>query len=161
MMKWVPWTYLARRAAMAHGFTDTIAVVTSLRRFAQPSEVHEPVELVRAGVQFHARGLINSRVIQHNLDWIWPYWVARQYDPKDDAFIPRSFSITHVNLTHRNWTAIGIPECEQMPIVDPRGLVTPHFDGWSLDGWIVAPQGIQLFPSRCRNAEQSLAIQKD
>ncbi len=22
-------------------------------------------------------------------------------------------------------------------LVDPRGLVTPFFDGWSLDGWVV------------------------
>ena len=51
-------------------------------------------------------------------------------------FIPRAFSITHVNLTHRNWTAIGVPDRDFLPIVDPRGLVTPLWDGWSLDGWI-------------------------
>jgi len=32
--------------------------------------VAEPIELLRAGVVFHARGLINARVIQHNLDWV-------------------------------------------------------------------------------------------
>jgi hypothetical protein len=71
--------------------------------------VSEPIELLRAGVVFHARGLINSRVIQHNLDWVWPYWIERQFDPNDVSFIPRAFSITHINLTHRNWTAIGYP----------------------------------------------------
>ena len=85
----------------------------------------------------HARGLINTKAIQHNLDWVWPYWVERQFDPNDPSFMPRAFSITHINLTHRNWTALGLPECAAMPLVDPRGLITPHFDGWSLDFWII------------------------
>ncbi|MDZ7581672.1 MAG: hypothetical protein U5R30_13990 [Deltaproteobacteria bacterium] len=114
----------------------------------------EPIELLRAGVVFHARGLINSRVIQHNLDWVWPYWIERQFDPYDDSFIPRAFSITHINLTHRNWTAIGYPDCEELPIVDPRGLLTPILDGWSLDGWLLAEDGRCLLPSRAADCRQ-------
>jgi len=147
-MKWLPWRFVIRRVASAHGFLDPIAVLSRLHRFAQPSEVGEPIELLRAGVVFHARGLINSRVIQHNLDWVWPYWIERQFDPRDDAFVPRAFSITHVNLTHRNWTAVGWPDCPELPIVDPRGLLTPLFDGWSLDGWITTDDGRWLLPSR-------------
>ncbi|MFO7687904.1 MAG: hypothetical protein R6V60_17625 [Desulfobacterales bacterium] len=73
---------------------------------------------------FHTRGLINSRVIQHDLDWVWPDWIERQFDPYDAAFIPRAFAITHINLTHRNWTAIGYPDCAELAISDPRGLVS-------------------------------------
>jgi hypothetical protein len=127
-----------------------------LHRFAQPSEVGEPVELLRAGVVFHARGLVNSRVIQHNLDWVWPYWIERQFDPEDDAFVPRAFSITHVNLSHRNWTAIGWPDCQELPIVDPRGMLTPWFDGWSLDSWLVMDDGQRLLPSRAELCSQRL-----
>ncbi|MDO9049651.1 MAG: hypothetical protein Q7U66_18190 [Methylobacter sp.] len=147
-MKWLPWRFLIRRVARAHGFLDPMSVLAGLHRFAQPSEVGEPIELLRAGVVFHARGLINSRVIQHNLDWVWPYWIERQFDPHDDAFVPRAFSITHVNLTHRNWTAVGRPDCPELPIVDPRGLLTPLFDGWSLEGWIMTDDGRWLLPSR-------------
>jgi len=100
-LKWFPWRFIVRRVARAHGFLDPIALLAHLRRFAQPSEVHEPIELLRAGVVLHARGLLNSRVLRHNLDWVWPYWVERQFDPKDNAFIPRAFSLTHINLTHR------------------------------------------------------------
>lgn len=125
-----------------------------LRSFAQPSEVGEPIELLRAGIVFHARGLINSKVIQNNLDWVWPYWVERQFDPRDDAFIPRSFSVSHINLTHRNWTAIGLPDCDALPIVDPRGLLTPLYDGWSLDGWIIDDQGRVLLPSSAADSRQ-------
>src|SRR5262249_31624897 len=130
-----------------------------LQRFAQPSEVTEPIELLRAGVVFHARGLLNARAIQHNLDWVWPFWVQRQFDPHDVAFVPRAFSITHVNLTHRNWTAVGLPDCDWLPIVDPHGLVTPNFDGWSIDAWVLPQAGEPLFPSRAPGAEQRLVLQ--
>jgi hypothetical protein len=157
-LKWLPWRFLIRRIARAHGFLDPIALLARLHRFAQPSEVGEPVELLRAGVVFHARGLVNSRVIQHNLDWVWPYWIERQFDPHDDAFVPRAFSITHVNLTHRNWTAIGWPDCEELPIVDPRGMLTPWFDGWSLDSWLVTDDGQRLLPSRAQSCNQQLKL---
>jgi hypothetical protein len=66
--------------------------------------VAQPIELLRAGVAFHARGLVNNRVIQHNLDWVWPYWVERQFDPRDDAFVPRGFSITQrIEKETPNW----------------------------------------------------------
>ncbi len=153
-MKWLPWRFVIRRIARAQGFLDPIALLARLHSFAQPSEVGEPIELLRAGVVFHARGLINSRVIQHNLDWVWPYWIERQFDPRDPSFVPRAFSITHINLTHRNWTAIGHPDCEELPIVDPRGLLTPFLDGWSLDGWLLAADGRCLLPSRAADCRQ-------
>lgn len=153
-MKWLPWRFVVRYAARRQGFLDPIALLARLHSFAQPSEVGEPIELLRAGVVFHARGLINSRVIQHNLDWVWPYWIERQFDPLDVSFIPRAFSITHINLTHRNWTAIGYPDCQELPIVDPRGLLTPLLDGWSLDGWLLAEDGRSLLPSRAADCGQ-------
>ena len=117
--RWFPWKQLVSRAARARGFVDPVKLLARLESFAQPLEVKEPLELLRAGMVFHARGLLNTGAIQHNLDWIWPFWVERQYDPRDDAFIPRAFSLTHVNLTHRNWTAVGIPDFDELPIVDP------------------------------------------
>ncbi|HEY0634907.1 MAG TPA: hypothetical protein VGE00_05950 [Gammaproteobacteria bacterium] len=153
-MKWLPWRLVVRYVARKQGFLDPIALLARLHGFAQPSEVGEPIELLRAGVVFHARGLINSRVIQHNLDWVWPYWIERQFDPYDVSFIPRAFSITHINLSHRNWTAIGYPDCEELPIVDPRGLLTPFLDGWSLDGWLMSEDGRFLLPSRATTCRQ-------
>ncbi len=152
---WLPLRWIIRKAATAQGFLDPVEILGRLRGLAQPSEVGEPIELLRAGVVFHARGLINSKVIQHNLDWVWPYWVERQYDPRDRSFLPRAFSVTHVNLTHRNWTAIGHPDLDSLPIVDPRGLLTPLLDGWSLDAWVLAEDGRQLFPSRAVECTQT------
>ncbi|MGB5986135.1 MAG: hypothetical protein WBG37_12595 [Desulfobacterales bacterium] len=143
---WLPWKFILRRLARGSGFVDPVALLAQFHRFAQPSEVAAPVELLRAGMVFHARGLINARTIQGNLDWVWPFWVQKQFDPRDKAFVPRSFALTQVNLTHRNWTAVGLPGHPQYPLVDPRGMVTPFFDGWSVDAWIIAPDGENLLP---------------
>src|SRR5690349_24829287 len=116
-MRWLPWRFLVRRVARSQGFLDPINLLANLRRFSQPSEVMAPTELLRAGAVLQARGLINSQAIQHNLDWVWPYWVERQFDPRDPAFVPRAFNVTHINLTHRNWTAVGVPDSEELPIV--------------------------------------------
>jgi hypothetical protein len=140
---------------------DPATLLAKLRGFAQPSEVGEPLELLRAGIVFHARGLVNSKAIQHNLDWVWPYWVERQFNPDDPSFIPRAFSFSHINLTHRNWTAVGLPDTPVYPIVDPRGLVTPLHDGWSLDFWIITDRGKRLLPSKLADAAVSQVLSFD
>src|SRR6056297_431765 len=154
LKRWLPWNYLIKFAARRYGVMDPLTLMARLRRFSQPSEVQEPIELLRAGILFHARGLVNTRAIQHNLDWVWPFWVEKQFDPKDPSFIPRAFSFSHVNLTHRNWTAVGCPGSASYPIVDPRGLVTPLYDGWSLDAWLITADGRRLFPSRAATVDQ-------
>ncbi|MGC4073845.1 MAG: hypothetical protein QM760_15300 [Nibricoccus sp.] len=160
MKSWLPWRYLLRRAARSRGFIDPFEFLARLRQFSQPSEVQEPIELIRAGVVFHARGLINTKVIQNNLDWVWPYWVARQFDPGDDSFLPRAFSFSHVNLTHRNWSAVGVPGMETFPIVDPRGMVTPREDRWSLDWWFLPDEGEAFYPSQTKDAKQVLSFER-
>jgi putative flippase GtrA len=157
--RWFPWRALVSNAALKQGFLDPIKLLSQLQNFAQPSEVAAPTELLRSGVVLHARGLINSLAIQHNLDWVWPYWVECQYDPNNDAFIPRSFSLTQINLTHRNWTALGIPGGSEFPIVDPRGLVTPFYDSWSMDVWIIPEEGLPLIPSRLPDVKQRMLIE--
>jgi len=156
-----PWKYLVRRLAKRGGFIDPFSLLERLERFAQRSEVSVPAELLRAGVAFHARGLLNTKAIQTNRDWVWPYWVEEQFDPASDAFLPRAFSITHVNLTHRNWTGLGLPGCAHYPVVDPRGLLTPYLDGWSIDAWVVDAEGQWLFPSRQSSATQTESVEDD
>ena len=153
------WSFFLRHLARSQGFLDPITVFSNLQRFSKPSEVWVPTELLRSGAVMHARGLINSQAIQHNLDWVWPYWVTRQFDPIDASFIPRAFNVTHINLTHRNWTAVGVPDLAEFPIVDPRGLVTPHFDGWSIDAWVLKENKAHLIPSRLAKAHQKLLME--
>lgn len=154
--KWLPWKYIFRKIALYHGFADPVAVLSHIRRFSQPAEVNEPIELLRAGVVFHARGLINGRVIQHNMDWLWPWWINRQFNPNNEAFIPGAVSFSHVNLSGRNWTAVGIPDYANYPIVDPRGMVTPFWDGWSIDSWFITEKGEILAPCQMQNVAQTM-----
>ncbi len=158
LLNLLPTRFLVTRAARAYGFLDPVKLLASLRNFAQPSEVGEPIELLRAGMLFHARGLLNTKAIQNNLDWVWPYWVERQFNPADESFIPRAFSFSHINLTHRNWTAVGQPDVPYYPIVDPRGLVTPLFDGWSLDLWFLPESGPPLLSSKLPEFRQELDV---
>ena len=158
LKQWIPWTFLLKRTARAYGVIDPVSFLARLRRFAQPSEVQEPIELLRAGIEFHARGLINTKAIQHNLDWLWPFWVEKQFNPRDPSFIPRAFSFSHVNLTHRSWTAVGQPHLPLYPVIDPRGLLTPLYNGWSIDCWVVSADGRRLYPSRTESADQSWEI---
>jgi hypothetical protein len=156
LRRWIPWQRIISRVARGKGFLDPVQFVAQLSRFAQPSEVRAPIELLRLSSVLQARGILNSQALQHNLDWVWPYWINRQYDPRSPSFVPRAFSVTHINLTHRNWTAVGLPNCGEYPLVDPRGLVTPLYDGWSLDHWLIRDDGHHLFPSRIAEATQTL-----
>jgi hypothetical protein len=160
LTKWLPWKFIIKKAARQYGFLDPFTLMARLRRFGHPSEVHEPIELLRAGVIFHARGLINTRVIQYNLDWIWPFWIVKQFRPIDRSFIPRGFAFSHINLTHRNWTAVGHPEMPYYPIVDPKGLVTPYLDGWSVDFWIRSGNRL-LAPSEADSVHQHLDLESE
>ncbi|MFW6080962.1 MAG: hypothetical protein ACOC7W_03535, partial [Desulfosalsimonas sp.] len=161
LTRWLPWRFIIRRAAKRFGIIDPIGLAAKVRRFSQPSEVQEPIELLRAGIIFHARGLVNTKAIQYNLDWIWPFWVQRQFNPSDYSFIPRGFAFSHVNLTHRNWTAAGHPDLPVYPIMDPRGMVTPLYDGWSLDCWIIDPEGRRFIPSMLGDNASRQRIEAD
>ena len=157
-LQWRLGSFAVRVAAAAEGFPDPILLLSNLRRFAQPSELTAPRELLRAGAVMQARGLINSQAIQHNLDWVWPYWVERQFDPADESFLPRAFNISHLNLTNRNWTAVGFPDSMELSIVDPRGLVMPFMDSWSVDAWVVTREGFKVIPSRLKVVRQEFLM---
>jgi len=148
--------------ARAHGFIDPAVLLTRLSNFTQGSDLSVPVELMRAVSVLYARGMLNAYVIQQNMDWIWPFWVTQQFDPKNISFIPRAFSITNINLTHRNWTAVGLPDIGKTPIVDPRGLIMPFWDSWSLDTWIVSADHEQdLLPSQMHSVNQRLEFEDE
>lgn len=112
-----------------------------------------PDELVALNVDMLSRSLYNIMAIQPNNDWVWPYWAEKQYDQTDKSFLPSSY--LSINLTHRNWTAVSSPSSDREAIVDPRGLVTPLFDGWSLDYW-VKREDLVILPSRLPRLDQRL-----
>lgn len=112
-----------------------------------------PKELFQLSAPMVIRGLLNFAVFQMRRDWIFPYWVHKQLDPTNPAYVARSQNPLMINVTHRNWTAIGTPNGFYEAIVDPRGLVTPLPREWSLDVWLVTDAGT-FFPSIAQIALQ-------
>ena len=54
-LRWFPWKQIVSRAARGRGFVDPVKLLSRLESFAQPLEVKEPLEILRAGMVFHAR----------------------------------------------------------------------------------------------------------
>jgi hypothetical protein len=114
-----------------------------------------PVELIPLNITQLSRGMLNYTFFQHYPDWKFPFWAVKQYDPNNVSFIPRSHLGVSVNVTNRNWTAIGNMNCDVEPIVDPSGSVMPFKDGWTIETWLVQ-LGKIIIPAYERTLEQKL-----
>ncbi|HVF73833.1 MAG TPA: hypothetical protein VM938_02190 [Acidimicrobiales bacterium] len=147
----------ALRRAMGHFRIDDDIVrhLSTFQRLGEAVEVELPGELLPVGARTLFRGVRTRAAAQLGVDWVWPHWLERQIDPRSPAFVPRGHVPLLTNLTGRNWTMVGNVGSPREAIVDPRGLVTPWFDGWSLDWWIGAEDRWH-FPSREAGVRQQL-----
>lgn len=134
---------------------DIVGYLTTLQRLGETVEVELPGELLPVGARTVFRAVRTRAAAQLGVDWVWPWWLERQMDPTARAFIPRGHLPFLANVTARNWTAVGNVGSPWEGIVDPRGLVTPWFDSWSLDWWIGTGDGWR-FPSREASVRQRL-----
>ena len=134
---------------------DIVRYLSTFQRLGETVEVEMPGELLPIGARTVFRAIRTRAAAQLGVDWVWPYWLQRQLDPTSPAFIPRGHLPALTNVTARNWTAVGNIGSAWEAIVDPRGLVTPWFDGWSLDWWIGAEDRWH-FPSREAGVRQQL-----
>ena len=114
-----------------------------------------PKELFQLSAPVIMRGLLNFAVLQMQRDWLHPYWVHRQLNPADESYIPRGQNPLLINVTHRNWTAVGTLNGFYEAIVDPRGLATPLPREWSVDTWIILENGV-FFPSLASDVDQTI-----
>jgi hypothetical protein len=134
---------------------DIVSHLTTFQRLGETLEVEPAGEMLPTGARTLFRAIRTRGAAQIKPEWLWPYWVERQLDPHSPAFIPRGHLPFLTNVTQRNWTMVGNLSSRWEGIVDPRGLVTPWFDGWSLDWWIGSAQRWHL-PSREPAVRQSL-----
>jgi hypothetical protein len=134
---------------------DIVRHLTTFQRLGETVEVQLPSELLPVGARTVFRAVRTRGAAQLGVDWIWPYWLERQLDPRSTAFVPRGHLPVTTNMTGRNWTGVAPPHCTRKAIVDPRGLVTPWFDGWSLDWWVGTGRRWHL-PSRADEVHQGL-----
>lgn len=145
-----------RRAMGRMRITDDIVRhLSTFQRLGETVEVELPGELLPVGARTLFRAVRTRAAAQLAVDWVWPHWLERQLDPRSPAFVPRGHLAVLTNLTGRNWTMVGNVGSPHEAIVDPRGLVTPWFDGWSLDWWIGA-EDRWYFPSREAGVRQCL-----
>ena len=149
-------TWLLRRAMGRLRITDDIVrYLSTFQRLGETVEVQLPGELLPVGARTLFRAIRTRAAAQLGVDWVWPYWLERQLDPSGPSFVPRGHLPVLTNLTHRNWTMVGNVGSNREAVVDPRGLVMPWFDGWSLDWWIGAEDRWH-FPSRDAAVRQRL-----
>ncbi|MCU1460763.1 MAG: hypothetical protein JWO37_838 [Acidimicrobiales bacterium] len=134
---------------------DIVRHLTTFQRLGETVEVQLPTELLPIGARTVFRALRTRAASQLGVDWVWPYWLERQVDPRDPAFVPRGHLPFLANITNRNWTMVGNVASPWEAIVDPRGLVTPWYDGWSLDWWVGADDRWHV-PSRDSGVRQRL-----
>ncbi|GBR75634.1 glycosyl hydrolases family 15 [Candidatus Termititenax persephonae] len=101
------------------------------------------------------RGLFTRFVVSTNLDWIWPYWMVKQFYATSEGFSARGFNPASINTNYRNWTGIGDLDSEYEATIDPRGLTTPYFNSWSLDTWLQIGDKVYS-PAQEEHCEQTL-----
>lgn len=129
--------YLISKALLLTGLPrDVSEFINSFLSIGYDSGEPFPKVLLDFNATNLARGFFTRFVVSTNLDWIWPYWIGRQFYAKYDSFSARGFTPASINTTFRNWTGIGTLDAEFESIVDPRGLLTPAAFGWSLDNWV-------------------------
>lgn len=114
-----------------------------------------PKELFQLSAPVIVRGLLNFAVLQMKRDWLYPFWVHKQLDPASESYVARSQNPLLINITHRNWTAVGTPHGYHEAIIDPRGLLTPLPREWSVDTWLVVEDRV-FFPSLSDGGNQNL-----
>src|SRR5438270_780545 len=149
-------TWLLRRAMGRLRISDDIVRhLSTFQRLGETVEVQLPTEVLPVGARTVLRALRTRAAAQLGPDWVWPFWLERQIDPRSSAFVPRGHLPFLANITNRNWTMVGNVGSPWEAIVDERGLVTPWFDGWSLDWWVGADDRWH-FPSREVSVRQRL-----
>ncbi len=139
---------LTKNLAGKKGYTsDILDLLGAIGKVGRPADPAFPSEMFPLGAQLYGRGMYTLLAVQPNPDWIWPFFIERQFNPYHKDFVGRGHSIMVLNTTHRNWTAVGVIGSDREAVVDSRGLVTPRYNGWSADVWLL--EGDKLFaPSK-------------
>ena len=123
---------LLRQSVRLFDQSESLKIVDAATKLSTMGDRHIPKDLVTLGIKMHVRGFLNTVAVQGNLDWVWPYWIERQFNPLDKSYIPRGHGLPQINLTHRNWTIIGATR--KFPSCDHRSPVLGH----SLEGRMVS-----------------------
>src|SRR5438270_11341662 len=99
--------WLLRRAMGRLRITDDILRhVSTFQRLGETVEVELPGELLPVGARTVFRAVRTRAAAQLGVDWVWPYWLDRQPDPRSPALVPRRHLPLLTKLTNRTWTNV-------------------------------------------------------
>jgi hypothetical protein len=149
------------RRLSGNSWTQGLRYGRAFLHLGKPGPVAFPMRLIKMGIPMVLRGVLTNQSLPVCLDWVLPFWAEKQFSPDSESFLPRGFNPISYNLTERNWTGIGNLDSAHEAIVDPRGMLTPFPEAWSLDFWLWSEEsgghdGDILAPSRMPEASQTL-----
>ncbi|MBU4386240.1 MAG: hypothetical protein KKH73_04515, partial [Actinobacteria bacterium] len=134
---------------------DAVRNIMSFLKLSGPATGGFPTELLPLGASMWSGFALTPFAQQQMEGWVLPFWLRRQSLPSSGSFVPHGHSFLHPNMTHRNWTGVGLPGFPNEGTVDPRGLVTPWPFGPSVDVWVL--NGNKLYcPSDIDGVSQRL-----
>ena len=123
------WSRLLAFALKLFGRGHWNPFLRALAGQGRPSPVFFPPELVDQGLTIALTGFTNTFAFQAHPSWALPWWAEQQVRPESASFIPTGVNVLTVNLTHRNWTALGLAGMAWKAMVDPCGMLTPKAYG--------------------------------
>lgn len=116
-------------------------------RLTNPDDADLPSENLTFASRLIASGIWNYCFFQFYRNFVGPYWVERQYNPKDVSFIPRAVSPLSINVTHRTWMGFRGPASAHFALMDPAGAISPVAGYYSLE-FAFIEKGRLLLPAR-------------
>ncbi|MBU4175644.1 MAG: hypothetical protein KKB90_03355 [Actinobacteria bacterium] len=111
--------------------------LSSFIKLTGPTTGGFPTELLPLGASMWSGFILTPFAQQQMEGWVLPFWLRRQSLPSSGSFVPHGHSFLYSNMTHRNWTGVGLPGFPNEGTVDPKGLVTPWPFGPSVDVWVL------------------------
>lgn len=112
---------------------EVIKLIRGGFKLTNPKKAEFPSENLPLASRVIASGMWNYCFFQFYRNFVGPYWVEKQYNPKDNSFIPRSTSMLSLNLTHRNWLGFRGPNSSIFSLIDPAGAFTPVIGYYSVE----------------------------
>lgn len=112
---------------------DVSTLISRGFELTNPSKAIFPAENLPLASRVIASGMWNYCFFQFYQNFAGPYWVERQYNPKDPSFIPRAGSMLSLNLTHRNWLGVRGPVASSFGMIDPAGALSPVIGYYSIE----------------------------
>ncbi len=82
--------------------------------------------LLDQGMWVVLSGANTTAALQASGRFVLPYWLEKQWNPHSPSFIPTGAGLLTANLSHRNWTSLGLPGVPDEIMVDPVGMVSPR-----------------------------------